>query len=290
MNFCKKRRAYVMVKSGELVKSSYGKNYRADFFVEWGSVTKLVTAHLIARLVEEGFLDWGTPACELVEVLPSRVTVHSLVTHSSGLPRVHPGMSSGVFSDPYKGADEAFIMQALRQIDEDSLDSVGSVEYSNLGYAVLALLVERATGRSWFDAARGFVLEPAGLGDVSTLPPTEMRAHINGFDGRPHQPWDLGSSPYVAAGGLWSDLQTMANYGAAAMEKGLFMAAESGWQRRRDVYWHNGQTRDSGAFLALIPECDVVVASHTLAGLPGAADRLGWELVEGWPGGQPAHS
>ena len=58
---------------------------------EIGSVTKVLTALLLAALVEDGSVQEDAPVCELLpegQTLPPEVTLRSLATHTSGLPRV----------------------------------------------------------------------------------------------------------------------------------------------------------------------------------------------------------
>lgn len=279
MNFFAKREAHIVMVGGTPVACAYGKSYRPQACVEWGSVTKLVTAHAVARLVQRGDVDYSTPVVDLLGVLPRTVTIGSLVDHTSGLPRVHAGMPAGVLSDPYAGTDGDFVRRALAEVTEDSVASAGSVTYSNLGYAVLGLVIEEVTNTDWFSAVTDLVLDPLGIEGASKLPPEGDRTHILGFDRRPHQPWALANSPYAAAGGLWSPLTSMAAYGEAVRREHSYADPRRGWQLTQGIYWHNGQTRDSGAFLGIYPERDMVVATSTLARLPGAADRLGWSML-----------
>ena len=55
-----------------------------------GSVTKQFTAALILRLVEEGRIELGAPITSYLPAYPAakgeRVTVHHLLTHTSGIP------------------------------------------------------------------------------------------------------------------------------------------------------------------------------------------------------------
>lgn len=58
--------------------------------LEWGSITKTVTAAIAARLAEAGELDLDAPVAALLPatLLPGAASVRTLIEHHSGLPRV----------------------------------------------------------------------------------------------------------------------------------------------------------------------------------------------------------
>lgn len=280
MKLFRKRQSHVILSGGEVTSRELGKDYAEGKFVEWGSVTKTVTAAAVAALVEDRRLDYATPASEIVGGrLPGSVTVDTLARHTSGLPRVHPGMKGGINHDPYEGTDGGFLSTFLESFDPSLLESPGEVSYSNLGYAVLGRVVESVTGTAWFDAVRDLVLEPWGLSEVTTKPEPELWTAIKGFDGKPHTPWSLDTSAYAPAGALWSTLDVLARYGFETMTRGGYDDPRRGWQSSDGRWWHNGQTRDSGSCLVLDPDADLVVATHALARLPGSADRLADKLI-----------
>lgn len=278
----KRRRAHIVRRDGHTVSEDYGKCYAPDKFVEWGSITKLVTAQAVCALADSGRLDLSAPVREELGFLPQSVTIRGLLTHTSGLPRVHSGMPVGVFSDPYAGVTPALLRHQLELVQEGDLLAPGEMTYSNLGYAVLGMLLQHVTGRPWFEAVTDLVLTPWGLTDVVSLPAIDQRVHIRGFDRKPHQPWALATSPYAAAGALWSPLSALAEYGQRSLVEGAFHRPERGWQAGESSWWHNGQTRDSGSCLVVIPDERLVVATHALAAFPGAADRLAAKLSTRW--------
>lgn len=275
----RRRRSHVVRRGGHIVSEDYGKDYTADKYVEWGSITKLVTAQAVVALADGGELDLDAPVRDRLGLLPTSVTARGLLTHTSGVPRVHAGMPAGVLSDPYAGIAADVLREHLGRIGETDLIGPGQMTYSNLGYAVLGLLLEQATDGSWFDAVRDLVLLPWGLSRVIPLPEVADRAHILGFDRKPHRPWSLAEGPYAAAGALWSPLTDLADYGQKVLDEGGYVRPERGWQHVGDRWWHNGATRDSGSCLVLVPSLDLVVATHALAAFPGAADRLADKLT-----------
>lgn len=280
MKLFKKRQAYVVLRGGEVVSRDLGKDYDESKLVEWGSVTKTVTAAAAGELVAQGRLGYDTPAVDIVGgSLPASITVGAIAAHTSGLPRVHPGMKDGISHDPYEGTDAAFLTAFLESFDPTLLEAPGEVSYSNLGYAVLGRIIETVTGESWLDSVRSLILHPWGLGEVTVDPPQELWTAIRGFDRQPHIPWSLGASAYAPAGALWSSLDDLARYGYETLQHGGYEDPRRGWQTTAGRWWHNGQTRDSGSCLVLDPSENLVVATHALARLPGAADRLADRLL-----------
>lgn len=283
MSIFRKREAYVVVRDDTVLAREFGKNYDERKFVEWGSVTKTVTAAAVDVLVRDGRLDYDTPARELVGGrLPESVTVAALARHTSGLPRVHRGMKGGINHDPYAGTDAAFLTTLLAEFDSSLVEDPGEVAYSNLGYAVLGRVVEVVADQPWLPAVQTLVLGPWGLDGVGARPAPELWTAIKGFDRKPHTPWSLDRSAYAPAGGLWSTLDDFARYGQETLRRGGYDSGLRGWQETAGRWWHNGQTRDSGSCLVLAPGANLVVATHALARLPGAADRLADRLVREW--------
>ena len=133
-----------------------------------GSVSKTVTAVATLQLVDDGVLALddtaGRWAEELVEPLAG-VTVEQLLTHTSGMPQSH-----GVDYVPLTRAE------AIAEMNSRSLlfDPGTDYAYSNSGYSLLALIVERASGRSFRDVIAN---------DTMTLP--DGRRAGGFWDGEP---------------------------------------------------------------------------------------------------------
>ena len=120
------------------------------------SVSKYFTAALVLRAAEEGKLDLAAPIAKFVEgtVLAVRgVTAADLLAHRSG-------MGSSYAAEKIADADAA-----LTAIDAAGYDkaSVGQFRYSNDGYDVLSIVLERAYGTRFETLAREKLLKPACL-------------------------------------------------------------------------------------------------------------------------------
>jgi CubicO group peptidase (beta-lactamase class C family) len=122
------------------------------------SVSKLLTALMIARLDQAGTIDVDAPM-PWADIAPAThpdwqsVTVHELLAHTSGMPVVRPAWFEGEI-------DCAAFLPFL--VVEPPTPTRGRWTYSNGNYCALGLLVERTTGLTLDQAAQSLLFEPLG--------------------------------------------------------------------------------------------------------------------------------
>ena len=142
------------------------------------SGSKTLTALMIVRLVEHGALGLDTRARELLgddlPLIADDVTVEHLLSHRSGI-------GDYLDEDAIEDMTEVVPPVPIEQLDVTSgflswLDGHPTAfpagerfAYCNGGYVVLALLAERATGRSFHDLVDELVIRTAGLHDTAYL-------------------------------------------------------------------------------------------------------------------------
>ncbi|MFE9724019.1 serine hydrolase domain-containing protein [Streptomyces sp. NPDC005794] len=146
---------------------------------ETGSLTKTFTALLLAEMAARGEVR-STDRADLY--LPFRLpgpplTLLHLATHTSGLPRLPPGMltravRSGWLSNPYAGFSEDDLLASLRRTRLRHRPG-SRVLYSNFGGGLLGHVLARAAGGTGGDypallAER--VTGPLGLADTDCDP------------------------------------------------------------------------------------------------------------------------
>jgi D-alanyl-D-alanine carboxypeptidase len=188
----------------------------ADTIYRIGSVTKSFTAAMILALDSAGELRIDDP---LSVYLPhydahgKTITLRHLLTHTSGI----------------KGYTEldAFGARMAEAFPRDELVAMFEAEplmfepgtrwsYSNSGYYLLGLVIEKVTGKPYADAVRELAIQPAGLVDTSYCPQqmtTERQARPYAVkDGAvvPAAPLDM-EHPY-AAGSLCSTAVDLARW------------------------------------------------------------------------------
>ena len=159
------------------------------------SVTKQFTAMLILQLVTEGKLRLDGKVADYLPNYPKetgqKITIHHLLTHTSGIigePQV-PNLED--IERMYYTKDEM-----LKYISEQKLlfePGEGS-QYSNFGYYLIGLIIERVSGKSYEQFLKEKICEPAGM--KNTIPDVnaeiiEKRAsgyHYNYFTGPENAP------------------------------------------------------------------------------------------------------
>lgn len=145
-----------------------------DTIFDLASVTKPVagaTATLL--LLEHGELSLEDPICRFLPELNgngrSEITVRQVLTHTSGLAAWLP---------LYCAAREP--EAALRAIAQAPLDHRpgSAVQYSDLGFGLLAFVVEKITGTPFDRFVAREVLAPLGMKDTSFRPDPALRDRI----------------------------------------------------------------------------------------------------------------
>jgi CubicO group peptidase (beta-lactamase class C family) len=133
----------------------------------WFSMTKIVTATAVMRLVERGDLDLDAPADERyrgfkVVSQPTPVTIRHLLSHSSGL--ANPLPIRWVRLAGSRGSDHGtFVVRLLAKNRQLRFTPGEGAGYSNLGYLALGEVVSEVSGMRYEEYVREEILSPLGL-------------------------------------------------------------------------------------------------------------------------------
>lgn len=278
--------AYRLRDHGAVVAEAHGPLHRPEVLLEWGSITKTVTAAITYRLADLSAISLAAPVTRYLPNadLPDLVTVASLVEHTSGLPRVPSDMFSepGDLVDPYaRYTNEHFDDNVLTTLGSKHDGSIGKYSYSNLGYAVLTRLLELTTERTWWDLAQEHVLIPFDVADVTVQPDQTSFPVLRSWTGKPRGQWS-NVGPFVGAGGLVGTFDALEQYVRATAQHVASGGGTPGWQRSSGLWWHNGHTRDHGSFVGFNDEH--VITVHTLGHRSGTADRIATRVMRQSPG------
>jgi len=154
-----------------LANRDFGVPNRADTKFNLGSINKVFTQVAIAQLAAAGKLSLTDTVRKLLPDYPSpsadRITVQQLVTMSSGL---------GDFFGKRYDATPKSNLRTLSDflplfVDEPLLFEPGtSRRYSNAGYIVLGLIIEKVSGQAYHDYVREHIFLPAGMKDSDAYP------------------------------------------------------------------------------------------------------------------------
>lgn len=174
------------------------------------SITKLATALTILRLVDGGALTLDDPLAKFLpgaRAAQNGVTIRTLLCHISGLPQDLPN-EHALYGTPIGWKELA--QECLRVALE--VPPHTRVLYGNVGYGLLALVVEHLTQKSFLDALTALVLQPLQIeGYLGNEPPrlpmrlADVRSRHTGTDIEPYN-----SHYYRALGLPWSGLITTA--------------------------------------------------------------------------------
>lgn len=247
---------------------------------EYGSITKVFTAILLAELAGEGEVKLTD---NLNVYLPEAVrdekwqdvTLQDLATHTAGLPRMPQNMNF-LFNiryehDAYAKYDEVMLFEAVNGVELEPPDELNS--YSNFDFGLLGALLARATGTPYKTMVETRLLTPlsmtgatmTGWGSENVAPPLTR-------EGDEASCWDFDALAGAgAARGSAADMMKFlkASIGACTAPGALAKAnclaqqgtevsayedAAQGLGRIRwtspagEVVWHNGGTGGTRAF------------------------------------------
>ena len=166
-----RRRARRPPSTGTLNKNiKTGAPVTEDSIFQIGSISKVWTATVIMRLIEEGKLTLDTPVVEVLpdlrlinDELTNGITIRHLLTHTSGL-------DGDVFTDTGRGDDnlELYVASLADAAQNHPIGATWS--YCNSGFSVLGRVIEVVTGKTWDTAMRELLFTPLGLTHTVTLP------------------------------------------------------------------------------------------------------------------------
>jgi CubicO group peptidase (beta-lactamase class C family) len=133
------------------------------------SVTKQFTAMAVMLLVHDGKLRYDETLTEIFQEFPPygrKITVRHLLNHTSGLKRyeeIYEKETAGTPSDKIRQLRDSDVLRILEQQSSGSFAPGERWEYSNSGYAVLAMVVERVSGKSFSDFLGQRIFDPLGM-------------------------------------------------------------------------------------------------------------------------------
>ena len=269
------------------------------------SLSKQFTATAVMLLEADGRLRYDQPVGELLPGLPPyarSATVRQLLTHTSGL----PDYERFVPDEQTAQVHDADVPGLIAQAPGAKFAPGTRYDYSNTGYALLALVVERVSGERFADFLRRRVFDPLGM--------TATVAHEAGRSTVPHRAYGYtvdaagvrrtdqsNTSATLGDGGIYSSAVDLAKWDAALARHALVGAAAQqlawtppalpggatttygfGWFVDRDAgtlrLTHHGESRGFTNAILRYPErrLTVVVLTNRTGGAPwDLARRLG---------------
>ena len=137
---------------------------RIDDAFQLSSDSKMFTAEAVMLLKADGKLDYDDDIRKYIPEIPyAGVTIRHMLTHCSGLPR-YDSMADEFWPDRKKPfSNEALIAMLAEKTPDPYGTPGGGYFYNNINYALLASVVERASGQHFEDFMRERIFEPCGM-------------------------------------------------------------------------------------------------------------------------------
>ncbi len=230
------------------------------------SITKTFTAAAISILAERGKLSLTDPLSKYLPDFPNadKITLRQLLGHSSGVPNPDsPTCSTATLND------------LIAELAKKPLwfEPGKASGYSNGGYAVLAKVVEKASGQSWADFLATNIFRPLSLADTSIdnrfdVVPMRARGYVPGpgSAGVQHASCE-GAWAAFGSGAVVSTADDLARWARAVQKDALFkrtaLEYPFGWGVRnyfgRHFIEQSGIVNGFSSYLSIDLDDDVVV-------------------------------
>lgn len=247
-----------------------------DSHFRLASISKQFTAAAILLLAQEGKLNLDDPAAQWLPSLPPalrEITLHQLLTHSAGVIDYEDLMPADTTEqeitdqDPDEQVHDADVLRLLEGENRRYFAPGSRYRYSNSGYALLALVVEQASGLRYPVFLRERIFTPLGMRSVAfesglaTVPD-----RVYGYSQR-EGGWtrtdQSSTSAVLGDGGIYASIEDLAKWDAAlyddrllsdTMRRAAFTAHVRvtdetdvdgygyGWRVRGEQRWHSGET------------------------------------------------
>jgi CubicO group peptidase (beta-lactamase class C family) len=238
-----------------------------------GSITKTFTAAAIMQLRDSGKLDLEDTLDRHVEGAAHRPTIRRLLSHVSGLQR--ETQDDSWLRMRFAPANE--LLESLAEA-EMILPSGARFHYSNLAYALLGIVVERASGVPYMDWVRGQLFEPLGLTRLSFEPQPPA---AKGYLAQPYADgvWDtveIETGAWAAAGQMWGTVGDVCRWGAFLSDADESVLAKASADEMRTVQAiaeHDRWLSGYGLGLTLRRDGERILAGHG-GSMPGFMAQL----------------
>lgn len=174
------RRAYGMADLARHVAATPETDYRL------ASISKQFTAMAVMLLARDGKLRYDQRVREILPELPGAaqgVTVRHLLNHTAGLPDYEDLIPDSQAAQ----VGDRDVLGLLAHKDTLYFPPGSAYRYSNSGYVLLGLLVERVSGVRFPDFLRARIFAPLGM--------TASVAHVEGADTVPRRAYGYSPGP-----------------------------------------------------------------------------------------------
>jgi CubicO group peptidase (beta-lactamase class C family) len=177
------------------------------------------------------------------------VTVRHLLTHTSGIPNFVSDQGSGqaivAFSQKASSSEEIIAWAAARPV---KFAPGEGWRYSNTGYHLLGLIIEKLSGKPWAQFLRERIFVPVGMTSTRGFSAVDIipnrAAGYNNFGELENGLWMTPAIMESAAGGLMSTVEDLARW-VIVLEAGTILKPSTLAQLEAPVQLNNGSVVQS---------------------------------------------
>jgi CubicO group peptidase (beta-lactamase class C family) len=237
--------AVVVIRNGEVVfERGYGvadlhSRHKIDAHTNFrlASCTKQFTAMAVMLLVHDGKLHYEDRLTDIFPDFPAygkSITIRNLLNHTSGLLDYEDLMAQpgpGKPSEDVPQIKDAGVLELLKQQKTTKFPPGTKWDYSNSGYAVLAMVVERVSGQPFGDFLHARIFAPLDMTRTVAYEKGKnaviKRAYGHTHEGGAWRAQDQSpTSAVLGDGGVYSSLNDLAKWDRALTHHTLLSQAE----------------------------------------------------------------
>jgi CubicO group peptidase (beta-lactamase class C family) len=214
------------------------------------SLTKSFTAAAVLELQAQGKLNPQDLICVYLTPCPSAwqaITIHELLTHTSGIADYANSDAFGQIQD--HSSTPAQLMALFKDLPLQFIPGSGW-RYSNSGYVLLGMIIEKVSGERYEDYVEEHLLQPLGLKNTGM---DHNNSHLAiGYDDSETESIPMDMSSLYSAGGFYSTVDDLFRWSQALMSGNIlpkqlsdlmitpFVATQDGTGRSYGYGWFFG--------------------------------------------------
>ncbi len=221
---CEQKLSIGLYHSGQCYRIDFG-NDDSRLFYDIGSISKTLTAQLILKIFSEEQADIHRPVSDFLSLKDGNYpTVYALLTHTAGYSHLTPleitlpSLLRHRYShrNPYENATEKAVIRALER--RNHAKSGHAYGYSDFAYAILAIIAEKLKEKPFHDLLTDFLAHDLSMHRTTITRQAASPKAVHNGKVIPYWTWEK-NNPYLAAGGVTSNLEDMLTYIEAQIQR-----------------------------------------------------------------------
>lgn len=199
--------AVLVAKAGKIIyKNNFGIQNKRDnsplsdsSMFQLASISKVITATAVLMLYERKLINLNKDVSEYLPDFPYKnIKVKELLSHRSGLPNYLYVLNSELYIPEYRMSNEDMYERFVSKKPGLYYKPNRKFNYCNTNYALLALLVEKISGKPYARFLREEIFEPLGMKHTATIYDIDLQGKnvTQPYDLR-WRPVDFDASDYV---------------------------------------------------------------------------------------------